>query len=47
MAVNVPRLHGLHNGTKANRSFIGTRGKNMNRIERSSFRFGKGAGFAA
>jgi hypothetical protein len=42
MALNVPRLHGPNSDYKADREFIGGRGKNMNRKERSSFRFGRG-----
>jgi hypothetical protein len=42
MALNVPRLHGPNDGSKAYRVFIGGRGKNMNRKEKASFRFGRG-----
>jgi hypothetical protein len=42
MALNVPRLHGPNSDYKADRGFIGGRGKNMNRKEKSSFRFGMG-----
>ena len=42
MALNVPRLHGPNDDYKADRGFIGERGKNMNRKDKASFRFGRG-----
>src|ERR1039458_1085825 len=42
MALNVPRLRGPNDDFKADTGFIGTRGKNMNRKEMASFRFGRG-----
>jgi hypothetical protein len=41
MALNVPRLHGPNDDSKADRGFIGEGGKNMNRKDWVSFRFGR------
>jgi hypothetical protein len=47
MALNVPRLHGPIDDSKADSVFIGVWEKNMNRKETASFRFGSGRDLGA